>query len=233
MAASIVFDFDGTLAVGHGPVRAYARAVAERAQPRFRERVDVALKNYDLGENRYRDGYDIVGSFAAEDGISEEELQEAYVRSRKELGSEAAPVATMPGIRGFLVELRRSARLILATNAPEPGIRRVLDSWGIAAEFDELHFESSKPAGLLPIVTRLRESGAVLSIGDIPEFDLVPAKQLGADTALVGPAAATSDFPATFRGPSLAALRPAIETWAVTAASSTLASPDAQSSPER
>lgn len=220
MAPSIVFDFDGTLAIGHGPVRAYALQVAESAGNEYLDTVDEALASYDAGESSYRDGYDIVGSLAVNYGIGEAALQQAYVASREIIGTALAPVATMPGLAEFLETLRGSAQLVLATNAPEAGIRRVLESWGVSESFDQLHFTAAKPAGLQRIVEPLVQAGPVLSIGDIVEFDLAPAAALGADTALVGATAATSDFSATMRGESLAALAAEITTWAVNAASS-------------
>ena len=220
MAPSIVFDFDGTLAIGHGPVRAYALKVAESAGSEYLDTVDEALASYDAGKSSYRDGYDIVGSLAANYGINETTLQQAYADSREILGTELAPVATMTGLAEFLATLRGSAQLVLATNAPEAGIRRVLESWGATDSFDQLHFTAAKPAGLHGIVEPLLQTGPVLSIGDIVEFDLAPAAALGADTALVGATAASSNFSATMRGESLAALAAEITAWAVTAASS-------------
>lgn len=220
MAPSIVFDFDGTLALGHGPVRAYAQAIAGAAQPGFLDRVAQALVTYDTGDSGYRDGYHVVGALAAADGVSPAALQDAYARSRDMLGTPHAPVATIPRLPDFLATLGRSARLILATNAPAPGIDTVLESWGVSGRFDEVHVSVGKPDGLHRLIGVLREAGPVLAIGDIAEFDLAPAWALGADTALVGATAATSPAPVTMRGPSLDALRTEIETWAVTAASS-------------
>lgn len=223
MRPSIVFDFDGTLAVGHGPVRAYARIAAESAAEGYAERVEAELARYDAGESAYRDGYDIVGSLAADDGVAPEVLEAAYQRSRDALGTPLAPVETADGLDALLTGLGRHARLVLATNAPETGIDRVLRAWGVRDRFDELCFTVGKPAGLTALVARLLEDGPVLAIGDIAEFDLVPALALGADTALVGATAAGAQhaqLPVTMRGCSLAALRTEIETWAATAASS-------------
>lgn len=221
MTPSIVFDFDGTLAIGHGPVRAYTQQIASAAGPGFAERVEAELVRFDAGQAEFRDGYDIVGSLARSEGVDDETLQAAYLASRAQLGTGLARVDTMPDLDAFLTGLGRSARLVLATNAPEQGIDRVLATWGVRDRFAELHFAIGKPAGLTRLITALRERGPVLSIGDIAEFDLAPARALGADTALVGATAALSPASVTLRGPSLAALRTDIETWAATAASST------------
>src|SRR5699024_11421417 len=51
--AAVIFDFDGTVALGHGPVRAYADAIpAERLanSAAFAEQVEVALAELDRSE---------------------------------------------------------------------------------------------------------------------------------------------------------------------------------------
>lgn len=218
MTASIIFDFDGTLAVGNGPVLAYARQLAAVAPDGFLERVEAGLAEFEAGSSRFRDGYDVVGSLATADGVTAAELSGAYARSRELLGTEDAPVATMPGLDDFLAELGRHARLVLATNAPEVGVDRVLDSWGVRESFDALHFTVGKPAGLAAVVREALADGPVLAIGDIAEYDLAPAWSQGADTALVGATAADSHLSVTMRGRSLAELRTAIEAWAAAAA---------------
>ncbi|MBC9945094.1 HAD family hydrolase [Leucobacter sp. cx-328] len=233
MAPSIVFDFDGTLATGHGPVREYARIVAPLTDAGFADRVETELEQFDAGLSSYRDGYDIVGSLARASGITVAETQTAYDGSREALGTQRAPVSTMPDLAGFLAGLAQSATLVLATNAPNVGVDRVLDSWGVREYFTELHFVVGKPAGLIHLVSRLRESGPVLAIGDIAEFDLAPASELGADTALVGATAPHSPASVTMRGASLADIRPEIEAWAATAASSTRESLDSETAIER
>ncbi|MDN6499637.1 MAG: hypothetical protein L0K44_07820, partial [Yaniella sp.] len=75
-----------------------------------------------------------------------------------------------------------------------------------------------KPAGLFNIVESALDRGPVLAIGDIAEYDLAPALQLGADTALVGATAMTSTAPVTMRGASLEHLASDIQTWAAQAA---------------
>lgn len=229
---TIVFDFDGTLATGDGPVIAYARAVAPAAGAGYLERVRTGLAALARGERRHRDGYDVVGSLAAEAGVGVASLSAAYLESRQHLGTALAPVVAMPELDGFLAGLGQHARLELATNAPATGIDRVLADWGVAERFDALHFAVGKPAGLAAVIERAIASGPVLAIGDIAAFDLEPAAALGADTALVGATAATSPASVTMRGPSLAALRGDIEAWAASAASSP-ALPSASNSIER
>lgn len=217
MTPSIIFDFDGTLAIGHGPVLAYARLVAAAAGPKFVEHVDAELARYDAGTTDYRDGYNIVAALAEAQGVTAEQRAEAYTRSREQLGTDEAPVASMPGLDSFLATLSRKANLVLATNAPQQGVDRVLNSWGVEGAFDAQHFNVGKPSGLRVIVERALEHGPVLAVGDIVEYDLAPAMALGADTALVGATASTSTAKVTMRGESLETLTAAIHTWAATA----------------
>ena len=60
----------------------------------------------------------------------------------------------------------------------------------------------------------------MLSVGDIFAFDLAPAAELGATTALVGATAERSPAAVTMRGRTIADLYGDIEAWAADAASS-------------
>lgn len=226
MNPSIIFDFDGTLAVGNGPVLAYARYAAEAAADDYLARVEAELATYDRGESCFRDGYDVVGTFAREDGVDEATLNAAYQHSRTHLGTGDAPVSPAPGLVDLVQHLDPGIRIILATNAPGEGIPALLETWGIAGRFAATHFRVGKPTGLEPILTAALADGPVLSIGDIFAFDLAPAHALGADTALVGATATTSNESPTLRATTLAELAPEIHRWAASALS-TAASPSA------
>lgn len=211
---SIVFDFDGTLAVGNGPVLAYARAVAPSAAPGFVDRVSDELKAFDTGRSAYRDGYHVVAELAERDGVSSGTMNQAYQASREVLGTPDAPVDAPAGLAELIDGLSRYAELHVATNAPRAGVEQVLESWGVRGYFAQVHVNVGKPAGLYPIIEDALRGGPVLAVGDIVEFDLQPAIDLGADTALVGASAATSKAPVTMRGASLTALRDELVRWA-------------------
>ncbi|MEZ3161141.1 HAD family hydrolase [Microbacterium sp. BWT-B31] len=221
MTHTIVFDFDGTLALGAGPIVAFAHAVAERAgDDGFVARALTALAEFEAGETDHRDGYDVVGSLASAQGVPEAELSAAYDASRALLGTAAAEVHAPAGLAPFLARVGARARLLLATNAPGESIVPILTRWGVVEAFDALHFTVGKPAGLVPILEDALASGPVLSVGDIVEFDLAPAMSLGAATALVGVTAERAAAPVTLRGRTLADLYTDIEAWAAAAASS-------------
>ncbi|WP_051172025.1 HAD family hydrolase [Microbacterium indicum] len=215
MTSTIIFDFDGTVAVGNGPVLAYARQIARTAGERYLAEVTEALEAFDAGSApSYRDGYDVVGALAERAGVDAETRQEAYLASRAELGTAEAPVDPAPGLAELLARIPAETRVILATNSPDIGVTQVLDSWGLRDRFDEVLHDMGKPAGLGPLVERALADGPVLSVGDIVENDLAPAAALGADTALVGATAAASPAQVTLRGAALADMVDGIVAWA-------------------
>jgi len=216
MSATIIFDFDGTVAVGNGPVLAYAREAARGAGGDLLARLERELAAFEAGEpGRFRDGYDVVGTLADDAGVAADQRQRAYLASRAALGTpDAEPAAAAPGLADLLGALPEAARVVLVTNAPESGVDAALRAWGVRDRFDELVFDAGKPAGLSAIVARALETGPVLSIGDIVENDLAPARALGADTALVGATAATASEPVTFRAQRLVELIDPIVSWA-------------------
>ena len=224
---TIIFDLDGTLALGDGPLIAFAHAIADQAgDAGFVGRARLALEAFEKGESGYRDGYDAISSTATADGITAPTLTAAYGAARVLFGSAGAPVVPPAGLATFLRGLGDRARLVLATNAPDDGVEAVLDSWGVADVFDARHFAIGKPAGLVPIVRESLDHGPVLAVGDIAEFDLVPAAECGADTALVGAGAARSTVSVTMRAPTLADLYDQITLWVESASHSALSSSD-------
>src|SRR5699024_11729540 len=83
--AAVIFDFDGTVALGHGPVRAYADAIPAEGlanSAAFAEQVEVALAELDDLTSDYRDGYHAVAELATAQGISPEALSQAYLVCR-------------------------------------------------------------------------------------------------------------------------------------------------------
>ncbi|MCL1869228.1 MAG: haloacid dehalogenase-like hydrolase [Promicromonosporaceae bacterium] len=216
---TVVFDFDGTLALGRGPVLAYARHAARalRDPGLVDEAIDL-LDLVDAGDAAFLDGYDAVRRLALTRGADDELLEAAYQASRAQLGTGEAPVVAPDGLGSFLAELGRHAGLVLATNAPATGVEAALAQLGAAEHLLERHYAIGKPAGLAVVVEKHLATGPVLSVGDIWAYDLAPAAALGADTALVGPASTRTDLRPTLRGATLAALYDDLHAWAATAA---------------
>lgn len=187
--AAVIFDFDGTVALGHGPVRAYADAIpAERLanSAAFAEQVEVALAELDDLTSDYRDGYHAVAELATAQGVSPEALSQAYIASRRLLGTDKAPVHMPRKLPELLHAISEHAWVVLATNAPDDGIEALLSTWNIRQYFDQLSFNSRKPAGMTQVIEGLG-ARRILAIGDIAENDLDPAAELGAQTLLVTP----------------------------------------------
>ncbi|MFC7375124.1 HAD family hydrolase [Brachybacterium sp. GCM10030268] len=215
---TVVLDFDGTLALGRGPLQAYIAALDERSSNSdsggdIVRACLAAIESFDAGATDHRDAYDAVRTTALARGITETHLSRAYLASRDLLGTEDAPVVAPRGLSAFLAELSTSATCVLATNAPEAGVERALIALGIEHSLHERHHDVGKPVGLEPIITHHLARGPVLAVGDIWEFDLAPAARLGADTALVGVREVPEARP-TLRGETLTDLYEPIRDWA-------------------
>lgn len=219
MPRTVIFDFDGTIALGDGPVDAYARGVVEASPiPGLARAIANARDTLARQPGAYRDGYDAVAATALAMGVDSEALSTAYLRSRHALATADAPVTAAPGLAQFLGTLARSAQLVLVTNAPDIRVSEALEVLGVARFFERRVCSAKKPAGIAAEVTAALTHGPVLSVGDIDEFDLAPARALGADTALVGPAASAHGHLATFAATRLEQLYGDIQMWAAATA---------------
>lgn len=216
----LIFDFDGTVALGDGPVRAYARAVAELAElgPSFVDEVAARLAATDdddagsseVVDDAAIDAYDLVRVLATAAGASPEALGRGYTASRAQLASEAAPIIVPDGLASFLADV--DAERILVTNAPGIRIPEALSALGLDAAFDRVVVDAGKPDGLAALLDTLDADAEVLAVGDIWRNDLAPAHERGHATALVGgypDPAATPDF----RAATLPELLPALADW--------------------
>jgi FMN phosphatase YigB (HAD superfamily) len=216
---TVIFDFDGTIARGSGPVVAYAKALAERAaNPDLLVESLRAIDAFESGSLNARDGYGAVASAATSHGVTAADMNAAYLWSRELLGSELAPVDLPADLAPFLQRLGAIADVWLATNAPATGVTQLLGAAGLQHGFARMFFDVGKPDGLVPILAEALTRGPVLSVGDVYDYDLAPAARLGAATALVGAHSSRNRFEVTMRASRLVTLFPAIEDWAATAA---------------
>lgn len=220
---TLVFDFDGTVSLGDGPVLRYAHHVAETlpgddARTRFAAAVAAGLR--DIGRPHGAiDGYALVQGLAARHEVPERLLSAAFLASRAELGGPHAPVVAPAGLGCFLRGLEGRAIRVLVTNSPAVRIPEALAALGIAGAFDEVVTGAGKPAGMGAVLDRLDPGPAagppaarLLSVGDLWVNDLEPAHARGFRTALVGPAASADDR-ATYRAATVAGLYADIRAW--------------------
>ena len=215
MSTTVIFDFDGTLTVGSGPVDAYAGEVAALAGDRgIVAAVDAYMASFEAGEPRFIDGYDIVRHVAHERGVDNETLGSAYERSRERLATESVPVAAPDGVAAFIEELLTVADVVLATNAPATRLPEALEMLGVSGVLTTQHTSVGKPDGLSAIVADALARGRVLSIGDVYANDLEPAAAMGASTALVGPTWRAYADRVTMAAQTLPELYLPIKTWA-------------------
>ncbi|WP_131798145.1 HAD family hydrolase [Clavibacter tessellarius] len=220
---TLVFDFDGTVSLGDGPVLRYAHHVAETlsgddARTRFAAAVTAGLREVGRPHGAI-DGYALVQGLAVQHDVPERLLSAAFLASRAELGGPHAPVVPPAGLGGFLRGLEGRATRVLVTNSPAVRIPEALAALGVAGAFDEVVTGAGKPAGMGAVLDRLDPGPAagpaaarLLSVGDLWVNDLEPAHARGFSTALVGPAASADDRP-TYRATTVAGLYADIRAW--------------------
>lgn len=207
----LLFDFDGTIALGDGPVLAYAQQVADRLhdQDRF---VDGIRETLAAAEAGVLDGYDAVRRAALSRGADAALLSAAYRASREQLATDQAPISAPDGLAAFLADAGPHAERVLVTNAPITRIAEALDALGLAGLFDRIVTSARKPAGLEAVLADLPSDARVLSVGDIWHNDLAPAHARGHATALVGGFSDPAASP-TFRAADFSHLIPQLQTW--------------------
>ncbi|WP_411699701.1 HAD family hydrolase [Conyzicola sp.] len=215
---TIVFDFDGTVSLGHGPVRAYARAASavlgSEEAATFLAAVDLALDHAPSGQlagTEAIDGYDLVRLLSAEHGIDPATLSDAYLASRTRLATADSPITAPRGLPEFLRFARDYASIVLATNAPDIRVPEAIGELGLTGLFDAVYTSVGKPGGLDQVLDDWLPRGELLSVGDVWVNDLAPASARGALTALVG-SPDTAATP-TYRADHLHELYPVIAAW--------------------
>ncbi|PCE14585.1 hydrolase [Microbacterium sp. SZ1] len=212
MNSILLFDFDGTIALGDGPVLAYARQVADGLGERGDGLVDGIRSALAAAEAGALDGYDAVRRAALERGADAALLSSAYRASREQLATAHAPITVPEGLAELLAAAEGRAERLLVTNAPAIRLDEALDALGLTGLFDRIVTSARKPAGLEALLAELPSDIRVLSVGDIWHNDLAPAHARGHATALLGGFPDPAATP-TFRASDFASLVPGIETW--------------------
>ncbi|MFC5931114.1 HAD family hydrolase [Cryobacterium melibiosiphilum] len=208
----LIFDFDGTVALGDGPVLAYASMVAAAAGLGDHLRRDTERMLAAGIHLSATDAYDLVRMLAVGCGVERADLDEGYRRSRDLLATPTAPVVAPDGLADFLENT--GAERMLVTNSPTTRLEQALVSLGLATSFDRIVTSAGKPSGLEHLLDELLQDGPrnILCIGDIWRNDLAPAHARGLITAHVG-IWGTGDEPATYRAAGITALLPDLREW--------------------
>jgi FMN phosphatase YigB (HAD superfamily) len=215
----VVWDFDGTVCLGDGPVRAYASAAGSRLAAAAAADLQSRLAAWLAGGSADDaiDGYALVASVATAHGLDGAGLSAAYRESRAALHDGRIDVHAPEGLAALLASRPADVRCALVTNAPVQGIEPVLDRIGLAGAFDVLLGDAGKPAGMPAVLERLLHRfdvlpDALLSVGDIWVNDLEPAARIGGTTALIDRFGRGGGSP-DLRAASLPGLYPDLEAW--------------------
>lgn len=212
----LIFDFDGTVCLGDGPLTAYAEEIAAQAGSAVPGGGEDLLSRLVAGIDAPADaldGYDLIARRARTAGIAQDTLNEAYLRSRGRLAEASCAVSVPQGLHALLDRAAHGAERVLATNAPNIGLAEALERLGLSGLFDTIHTRVGKPEGLAELLDAYPEGSRILSIGDIWHNDLAPAQARGHSTALVGRGDVPEGASPSVRAESIAELGSAIDAW--------------------
>ncbi|MCL6454506.1 MAG: HAD family hydrolase [Alicyclobacillus sp.] len=137
------------------------------------------------------DPWGIYGNLARYHGISESDLQAAFLETRAYMQSPTFKMTGLPGLREAINRLRsRGLRFALATNSPEPDSRAILEKLGLAGAFDAEIFNASKQTRAKEHFQSLHHSFGVpfekmASVGDHYRNEIRPAVELGMRTVCI------------------------------------------------
>lgn len=211
----LVLDFDGTVCLGDGPVRAYADAAVRGLDDATAAHVTAGLRRHlDGAADGFSDGYAAVAAYAGPH-VGPGDLQRAYTASRQALAGATLDIVAPAGLVEFLTGLAGRARRVLVTNAPPIGIPESLATLGLTGCIDEVRTEAGKPAGLTTLLPELLDGAppaTLMSVGDVWVNDIEPALAIGAATAYIA-RDLHDGRPAHLRARQLHTLYPAISAW--------------------
>jgi FMN phosphatase YigB (HAD superfamily) len=227
---ALLVDLDGTLYRGDGPVRTYARRVAESLRDadatRYLSTVDTYLTRGVTGLTEPEllaatDGWEAVQRLAMERfGVKQATLAEAFLASRRALALPECAVEVPVGFLAALRSLRSATYVVLATNSPEDGLAELLARLGAADVFDDIVFDARKPIGMPGILLSLAgvigvtdAPWRIFSVGDHWANDIAPARVFGAVTGYID-RFGRADGPADVVAPDLEGVLPTILRWA-------------------
>jgi FMN phosphatase YigB (HAD superfamily) len=232
----LIVDFDGTLYRGDAPVRYYAgqlaRQLPEEAGAEYlasferflAEGPGAALSATDLVEaaalRESVDGWGAAANLAVRvHGLDAGAVDAAFAATRLRMADAACELEPVGELIETLAEVRGSARILLASNSPLPGLGALLDRIGAGSLFDEVVGGLGKPDGLRRLLASelgpdlLIRPWRVLSVGDHWRNDLEPAAEVGAVTGYID-RFGRADGPATVTGRTAEDVLPLVRAWA-------------------
>jgi FMN phosphatase YigB (HAD superfamily) len=192
--AILLFDYDGTVRLGSEHATHYARLVASHLDAVDERAFLAAHAAFVAGKPTTAstfDAYDAdnaVRRLAGEYGVDEAIRHDAYVETRKRMAAGKFDIWAPKGFQEFIWSLPRGVEVALVTNAPAAGLEATLERLELDGLFDHVIGDAGKPEGLDSIIDELleeRSAASLLSIGDIPRNDLVPAADRGCATAYI------------------------------------------------
>lgn len=217
----LVLDFDGTVALGDGPIYAYARAVAKYLDSSDRDRLLDTLDEFLAGtlesasELVFKDGYDAVAKLS-EHAVTRDQRNAAYFASREAVARGEVGVHAPERLADFLAEMGQHVHRLLFTNAPLTGVAESLDSLGLTGLIDSIVPNAGKPEGFaskLPELLAGRAPERLLSVGDVWLNDIKHPLDAGCATAFIDRFGLNSG-PAHLSAPAIEDLYTGMADWA-------------------
>ncbi|MCL4346225.1 MAG: HAD family hydrolase [Candidatus Thermoplasmatota archaeon] len=211
MKPFILWDFDGTLYRGNRPFTIYSSMILDlmgmEDSGEVRE-IERRLTDYDHFYGN--DGYEIVARMFPSAPPSV--MQAAYEGMREVLLQHPEYVEVPVEIRRILERGMGKCTMILASNSPEPYVTPFLEELNLDVYFDNIISRAQKPQGVKKIIGELPESADLISIGDHYVNDIIPAAELGKDTAFISRYQGDRKI-ATFTGNEIEDISPEINGW--------------------
>ncbi|MBX9470866.1 hypothetical protein [Microcella sp.] len=189
----LILDFDGTLCLGDGPVRAFAREVASTAGAAAVDLLDP-LDRFLQGElgtpfEGCADAYTAVATWARERGLERGAMTAAFLRGRAELDAGHIEISTPDGVIDRLGAMQGWHR-VLVTNSPLASTVTLTARLGLDTVLDTIIGDAAKPGGLEALLAPggdldARRWSRVVSLGDIWINDLAPVHAVRGETGLI------------------------------------------------
>lgn len=218
----VLFDFDGTVCLGDGPVLAYAEAAFARMDPSDAAPLRSRFEDWMAGrsDDHHSDAYVALAALARP--FLGSGLSEAYLDSRLRLVHDDLGVRPPEGLIDLLDELAEAGiGRALLTNSPAVGMDETLAHLGVRERFDQIVVGAKKPYRM-PVHLRAllgdEPEHHLVSIGDNWRNDVAPAVAIGAVGMLITGAWGDSALPpealAAQRGDQLSDLLPSLRRFA-------------------